>query len=178
VANAANAPACGRRAPLQSIGLGRQWNHRALGEDEVHLSASTVRRLGLQPNAGDRLRLVFNASSFLAVGGHHTGPGPAQHAVLNGTAARRFSSAPPPPQGLFDLDSLTDLIGLGLPNLPPVNITLPPGGLNFSAVEITVPGTNFTVNLGDLLGGLNQTAVNVTLEAIQGSVGAAGTADL
>ena len=54
-------------ALLQSIGLGRAWKHRALGLNEMHLTSSTVRRLGLKPNAGERLMLNIDLSSLLGV---------------------------------------------------------------------------------------------------------------
>eukprot|EP01006_Ploeotia_vitrea_P006656 TRINITY_DN14289_c0_g1_i1.p1 TRINITY_DN14289_c0_g1~~TRINITY_DN14289_c0_g1_i1.p1 ORF type:complete len:1295 (-),score=88.49 TRINITY_DN14289_c0_g1_i1:31-3585(-) len=49
------------------IPIGREWNpaHRPLGRQELHLQESLARRLGVQPNAGERVYISFNLTRFL-----------------------------------------------------------------------------------------------------------------
>ena len=51
----------------QSIGLGTSWTHRALGQGEVHVTSSTLRALGLEPNAGNRVNIIVDANALLQV---------------------------------------------------------------------------------------------------------------
>lgn len=53
----------------REIGLGRDWELRALGEQECYASASLLRALGVRPNAGERLRVrVQFAEAALRLG--------------------------------------------------------------------------------------------------------------
>lgn len=51
----------------QAIGLGHSWSHRALGQDEMHLTASTCRSLTVGPQRGDRVNLVLDFIAMFAV---------------------------------------------------------------------------------------------------------------
>ena len=63
--------------------------------------------------------------------------------------------------------NLAGLIGTGAPL---INDTNPVGNFNLSGVVITIPGTNITVDLETIIGGLNETAVNITLDRIIGTL--------
>ena len=141
------------RAP-QSIGLGRAWSHRALGEDELHITASTARKLGLQPNAGERVTVSINTTALLSVRAR-TRTRRAPHASADALHVRpepgrqRCGRARTGPQSFLPNLNITGAVG-GIPV-----------GLNATDVVITVPGTNFTIDLGTLLGlGTNTTLLN------------------
>ena len=51
-----------------SIGLATQWPFRHLGEREVHVSASLLRILGVEPNQGQRITIQLDLNAALSVG--------------------------------------------------------------------------------------------------------------
>ncbi len=44
----------------QEIGLGRGWVHPPLGRDEVHVSSTVLRRLGVQANSNQNVTLKID----------------------------------------------------------------------------------------------------------------------
>lgn len=53
----------------RSIGLASQWPYRTLNQEEVHVSASLLRALRIQPNRGQRVHLEIDIGAQLGVCG-------------------------------------------------------------------------------------------------------------
>lgn len=109
------------------MGLGRAWTHRALGQQEAHVSASLLYQLGLTANAGDRIRLTIPIGEFLSAGGGGSALNDdsvlrqqAEIAFRNQVHSRNFS-------GQITQGQMAAL--LGLPSPPsgsdtPINVTI------------------------------------------------------
>ncbi|KNE69101.1 hypothetical protein AMAG_13965 [Allomyces macrogynus ATCC 38327] len=50
----------------EDLGVGVSWKHRALGENEAHVTGSLLRALGKRPNLGDTINLKMDLSAMMA----------------------------------------------------------------------------------------------------------------
>ena len=49
----------------ESLGIGRAWPYRVLGEEEAHVTSTALSAVGLQPQLGERALLEINLSEYL-----------------------------------------------------------------------------------------------------------------
>ena len=53
----------------KEIGLGRDWHHRPLGQQEAHVSRSLLYQLGVEPNTGGRVTLTVPIGELFGASG-------------------------------------------------------------------------------------------------------------
>ncbi|RKP17956.1 hypothetical protein ROZALSC1DRAFT_30291 [Rozella allomycis CSF55] len=58
----------------RQAGLGVEWPFETLGEDEILVSSSSLRAIGLQPNVGQRVKMSVDLNSLFQDNGIQTGP--------------------------------------------------------------------------------------------------------
>eukprot|EP01107_Rhizomastix_libera_P010431 TRINITY_DN26_c0_g1_i5.p1 TRINITY_DN26_c0_g1~~TRINITY_DN26_c0_g1_i5.p1 ORF type:complete len:1436 (-),score=485.84 TRINITY_DN26_c0_g1_i5:6-3914(-) len=53
----------------KAMGVGREWNHPTLGNREVHVSSTVLRRLNIRPNVGDVATLTIDIPGLISQAG-------------------------------------------------------------------------------------------------------------